>query len=136
MFVNPASLDTISKVDVQAVTGIPTHRAVDATIKFNNNGPETKALQMPTHAAELFDEAVAAELKLSSEANTNVTEEDLVAEIEDISTTISTIQAVLARTELNRSKQREEFAEEEYELAVAAAANDGANEDLAADIED
>ena len=91
-------------MEVHTIAGIPTHRAVDAVTTFDINGPETKSLQMPSHAADLFDEAVAAELKRTQEAASDHSKEDLTADIEDLSTTIATIQAVLTRAELHRSK--------------------------------
>ena len=71
IFVNPAGLDTIQRVEVHTIAGIPTHRAVHAVANFDLNGPETKPLQMPSHAAELFDEAVAAELTQTQEATSD-----------------------------------------------------------------
>ena len=82
IFSNPAGLDSIVKVEVLTIAGIPTHRAVDVLINFEHHGPETKSLQMPTHAAALFEETVAAELKAAQYAiSSEPFKEDLVADI-------------------------------------------------------
>lgn len=97
---------------------------------FDLNGPETKSLQMPSHAADLFDEAVDVEVKKIVEAADDDSKEDLATDIEDLNITINTIQAVLNRAAAHRREQRDEFADGEFRLAAAAVVNDGAIDDL------
>ena len=85
IFTNPAGLDNIQRVEVHTIPGIPTHRAVDAISTFNYNGPETKSLQMPLHAATLFEEAVTAELKYITKITNSPSREDLTARTEELS---------------------------------------------------
>ena len=113
-------------MEAHTIPGIPTHRAVDAISTYDYNGPETKSLQMPLHAATLFDEAVAAELKETVDTMTSPSREDLTAGIQQLGDTACTKQAELTSAKADPRKQQEDFAEEEYRLAVIAAANDGA----------
>jgi hypothetical protein len=54
------------KLEVGELPGIPTHKPVDINIKCDRTGPRTRSLMMPTHAADLFEAGIAAELAQST----------------------------------------------------------------------